>query len=110
MGSSTLDENLSFDFDPVQIDLLDLQGLNTSTLVNGATVPAGVYQELRLKINADEDAELEPFIELTDGSKHELIIPSGEQSGLKIKKDLVIPVGGEGNYTIDFDVRRSMSV
>ena len=105
-----LDEPLRFDFAPRAIDLLALQGVATATLVGEAVVPAGTYRELRLKINVDDDRDLESFIELSDGSRHELIVPSGAQSGLKIKRDLVIPEGGNGVFTVDIDVRRSIVV
>ncbi len=101
---------LVFDFAPKAIDLLDLQGISTATLIDNQPVPAGTYRELRLKVNVDEDGELESYIELTDGSRHELIIPSGAQSGLKIKRDIVILDGDARVFTVDFDVRRSIVV
>ena len=110
LRSDELAEPLRFDFAPKTIDLLSLQGVTTATLVDGETVPAGTYHELRLKINADADGDLESFIELSGGEQHELIIPSGAQSGLKFKKNLVIPEGGEGVFTVDIDVRRSIVV
>jgi hypothetical protein len=72
-----------FDFEPKTIDLLDLQGVSTATLIDNQLIAAGTYAELRLKVNVEDDGELESYIELTDGSQHELIIPSGAQSGLK---------------------------
>lgn len=105
-----LDQPLVFDFAPKTIDLLDLQGVSTATLIDNQPVPAGTYREIRLKVNVDDDGELESFIELVDGSRHELKVPSGAQSGLKIKKNLVIPDGGAGVFTVDFDVRRSIVV
>lgn len=110
LRSEDLTAPLSFDFPPKAIDLLSLQGVTTATLVDDQPVPAGTYHEIRLKINAEEDGDLESFIELSDGSVHELIIPSGTQSGLKIKKNLVIPDGGAGVFTVDIDVRRSITV
>ena len=101
---------LVFDFAPKTIDLLDLQGVSTATLIDNQPVPAGTYAELRLKVNVDEDGELESYIELTDGSQHELIIPSGAQSGLKIKRDIEILDGDARVFTVDFDVRRSIVV
>jgi hypothetical protein len=105
-----LTESMVFDFAPKTIDLLDLQGVSTATLIDNQPVPAGTYDELRLKVNVVEDGELESYIELTDGSQHELIIPSGAQSGLKIKRDIVILDGEAKVFTVDFDVRRSIVV
>ena len=110
LRSSSLDEKRVFDFiEPVTLDLLDLQGINTALLLNGETVTAGTYDEIRLKIHAAEDGMLESYIELPDG-QHELIIPSGAQSGLKIKNDIEIPVDGDVNFTVDFSVRKSIVV
>lgn len=108
--SSSSDTKVNFDFSPMSIDLLALQGITTSTLLDGATLPVGDYDEIRLKINADDDGELDSYIELSDGSQHELKIPSGTSSGLKIKGDLTIADNSTGNFTIDFDVRRSIVV
>ena len=99
-----------FDFEPKTIDLLDLQGVSTATLIDNQPVAAGTYAELRLKVNVEDDGELESYIELTDGSQHELIIPSGAQSGLKIKRDIEILDGDAKVFTVDFDVRRSIVV
>lgn len=110
LRSSSLDEIINIDFAPKSIDLLALQGISTAVLLDNEPLPAGVYNELRLKINADDDGELESFIELSDGSQHELIIPSGFTSGLKIKGELSLSEDSTGNFTVDFDVRRSIVV
>jgi len=110
LRSSSLGVKRDFDFlVPVTLDLLNLQGINTALLLNGETVEAGIYDEIRLKIHAAEDGMLESFIELPDG-QHELIVPSGAESGLKIKNDIEIPVDGDVNFTVDFSVRKSIVV
>lgn len=106
--SSSDNTKVNFDFPPMSLDLLTLQGLTTSTLLDGATLPVGEYDEIRLKINADDDGELDSYIKLSDGSEHELKIPSGTSSGLKIKGNLTITENSSGNFTIDFDLRRSI--
>ncbi|MFT5658016.1 MAG: hypothetical protein ACI9KN_001295 [Gammaproteobacteria bacterium] len=108
--SSSADSIVTFDFAARSIDLLDLQGFTTTTLLDNQSLPVGEYDEIRLKINADEDGELDSFIELSDGSQHELKIPSGTSSGLKIKGNLTIVENSTGNFTVDFDVRRSIVV
>ena len=45
---------------------------------------------------------------LTDtGELYSLFIPSGEQSGLKLKGTITIPVNATGNYTAEWDLGRS---
>lgn len=100
------------------VDLLTLSGGRTSELVNGATVPAGTYSELRLvvceayvvekdgDVYATNDAEL-PAGVTADGQLH---IPSGCSSGFKIKFKTDEPVTLESESTImtvDFDVSQS---
>jgi len=68
-------------------------------------VPAGDYSELRLLINTDESfliLKSEPDIEKS------LAVPSGEQSGLKLKGDFVVAADSTTSLTVDFDVRKSI--
>lgn len=100
------------------VDLLTLSGGRTAELVNGATVPAGTYQELRLvvceayivekdgDVYATRDAALPAGI-TADGDLH---IPSGCSSGFKVKFRTDEPVTLESESTImtvDFDVSQS---
>ncbi|MEA1988292.1 MAG: DUF4382 domain-containing protein [Pseudomonadota bacterium] len=94
--------------EPLKVDLLTLQGSNHISLLNEQTFPVGTYSEIRLMVNMDND--LDTYIELTDGSKHELTVPSGSQTGLKVKGDITVPENGEVAFTIDFDVRKSIVV
>ena len=102
-------EAISFDFaTPRRIDLLALQGGGSETILDGVLVPAGAYNWARLKVNAQEDAILDSFIELTTGGQHELEVPSGAETGLKLVSGFVVPAGGAADYTIDFDLRKSV--
>ncbi|HYJ42365.1 MAG TPA: DUF4382 domain-containing protein, partial [Steroidobacteraceae bacterium] len=97
-----------FDFDaPRQIDLLALDGGGSEILLSDELLPAGEYEWIRLKVNAGRDAS-DSFIELADGSRHPLFIPSGNQTGLKLIRGFVIGVGSSHNFTIDFDLRKSV--
>jgi hypothetical protein len=99
---------LVFNFDPPrQIDLLALQGNESTTLLDGETVPAGKYNWLRLKVNADADT-LDSYVELEDTTQVSLFIPSGEQSGLKLVSGFTVAQGGIADFTIDFDLRKSV--
>ncbi len=96
--------------DPKIIDLLLLQGSQQIGLLTEQPLEVGTYSEVRLHVNALQDGIFDSFIELTDGSQFELDIPSGAQTGLKIKGEIVIPNNGEAAFTIDFDVRKSIVV
>jgi hypothetical protein len=99
---------LLFTFEPRRIDLLALQGGDSTTLLNGVTVPAGDYRQIRLQVNAGRDAS-DSYITLDDGSMHALFIPSGNQSGLKLTGGFTVPEGGSADFTIDFDLRKSVT-
>jgi hypothetical protein len=102
-------ESRSFDYDnPRSIDLLALEGGGSEVLLDGAEVPAGEYEWVRLKVNAVADGVKDSYIELTDGSQHELYVPSGEQTGLKLHNGFAVPAGGAASFTMDFDLRKSV--
>jgi hypothetical protein len=97
-----------FDFDtPRQIDLLALQGNESATLLDGVEVPAGNYNWIRLKVNA-EKGTLDSYVELDGTTRWSLFIPSGEQSGLKLVSGFTVAQGGIADFTIDFDLRKSV--
>ncbi|MFI4921486.1 MAG: DUF4382 domain-containing protein [Gammaproteobacteria bacterium] len=95
---------LSFTFPtPRQIDLMQQQGGNSASLLNGISLPAGRYAWIRLMV-----APTGNTITLSDGSLHTLIIPSGDETGLKLVHSFTVAEGGVVNFTIDFDLRRSV--
>jgi hypothetical protein len=96
-----------FDFAPRQIDLLALDGGGSEILLADELLPAGEYEWIRLKVNAGREGS-DSFIELDDGSRHPLFIPSGNQTGLKLIRGFLIGAGGTHNFTIDFDLRKSV--
>jgi len=100
---------VDYDLDEVQrIDLLTLQSGNAFTLLDDIAMEAGAYG-VRLNLHSDDDNQPDHAIVLTQGGAEiELEIPSGEQTGLKLNQDIVVPVNGSADYVIDFDVRRSI--
>jgi|SRR5215469_1602625 len=96
---------LEFNFSsPMTIDLLKQQGGNSASLLNGVSLPAGHYEWIRLKLATTNCCT----ITLTDGSVHPLTVPSGDESGLKLVHGFTVAAGGAVNFTIDFDLRRSV--
>jgi len=99
----------SFDFAiPRQIDLLALTGTDSETLLDEVEVRAGRYEWVRLKVTAEEDGIFDSYINLSDGSQHELVVPSGDQTGLKLHSGFSVPNGGAASFTVDFDLRKSV--
>jgi hypothetical protein len=105
----------SFPLDPpLQIDLLALQGANSAFLVEDAVVPAAVYQQVRLIVDADNascNAVSPPYASYitVDGVDYPLIVPSGGSSGFKVVGPLTVAAGGSVAYTVDFDLRQSIA-
>jgi uncharacterized protein DUF4382 len=90
-------ENLS------NINLLDLQNGSVETLLDDQELPAGEYEWIRLKLG---DGSTFSVID-DNGGTNDLFIPSGSTRGLQTT-GFVIPAGGDVNFTIDFDVRKSL--
>ncbi len=98
------------------IDLLALRNCVLFDLVPPTSVPAGVYEQVRLRIVARADSRFVPtavlpypnFIDLGGGTVQPLRVPSGEQSGAKILGPFVVPDGGSLGVLADFDLRKSI--
>ncbi len=85
------------------------QTIDVTKLTNGMTqsmgiteVPVGTYDQVRLYVT---DAS----VELSDGSSYEVKVPSGEQTGIKIKIRPGLTVTGEltSELLLDVDLSRS---
>lgn len=97
-------ENRVIEFDnPQIINLLDYQGEDRVLLLDKETLAAGAYQWIRLEV--DETAS---YIEV-DGMQYGLEIPSGDESGLKMNRGITIGAGSSSDFTIDFDLRKSVT-
>jgi hypothetical protein len=97
----------SIDFAPKTIDVLGMQGTERAMLLDGETVPAGEYQWMRLKVNADPDAAGDSHM-VIGGAQCELRIPSGDETGLKLIRGFTVGVGTTTDFTIDFNLRKSV--
>ena len=96
---------------PADINLLSLQGSLSQDLFNSEVVPSGTYEWVRLAVNTDVDilTGVSPStIVMDDGGVHNLTVPSGNQSGLKINTGFIVGANSETAMTIDFDLRKSI--
>ncbi len=98
---------------PLPQDLLKLQQGNVASLVNGAKVPAGSYEWIRLDL--DTSAGKDYVLVCADGTTTcaspdnvPLTIPSGAETGLKIVRGFTMPVNGAIHLVIDFNVNSSI--
>lgn len=96
-------ENKEFTLDPaVSINLLDYQGENRVLLLDDETLAAGTYQWMRLMVD-----ESTSFIEV-NGQQYPLSIPSSAKTGLKLNKGFTIGSDSSSDFTIDFDLKKSV--
>jgi hypothetical protein len=107
--SDSEDDVITITFDPPKsIELLALQGQNSVPMLIDTTLPAGEYEWLRLSVSAENDGVLDSYIKIDDNAVHELSIPSGSESGLKIIGGLEVIANTPTSMTIDFDLRKSI--
>ena len=98
-------DRLTFDFDPPQqIDLLALRSGRSEILLE-EELPPGLYNWIRLQISTEAT---DSYIELLDNSRHSLRIPSGDERGLQLNRSFEVPEDGEVDFTLDFDLRKSV--
>jgi hypothetical protein len=100
----------SIDFSaPKTVDLLKLQNGVTGVLTDGASVPAGSYDWMRLKVLADKNTQGQSYIKLLDGTQYPLWIPSGAETGLKLVRPFTVAQGSVTRLIVDFDLRKSIT-
>jgi hypothetical protein len=88
---------------PCQVNLLDYTGTDRVTLLDTVTLPAGKYSWVRLVLDNNPG-----YITLLDGSQYNLQVPSGAETGLKLNGGFKVAAGNHTDYTIDFDLRKSV--
>lgn len=109
---------------PWKINLLDYQGTDSAPLLFDETVAAGDYQWIRLGVDAelggmggtgDDDLTSNQcdgdgsYIVMKEGSLHNLYIPSGEQTGLKLVSGFTVPANGSASFTAEWDLGKSIT-
>lgn len=86
--------------EPAVYDLLELTG-GVEALLADVEIPAGRIQQIRLILGDDNHL-------VVDGEEKELKVPSGSESGLKLKINAEVNPGDSAKITLDFDVDRSV--
>jgi hypothetical protein len=85
------------------VDLLTLQG-GTFALLGVTQIPAGKITQFRLYVT---DAGPN-YVTTPDTKQHPLTVPSGDESGIKLKADVDIAPCAQGSMTLDFDGHNSI--
>lgn len=112
--------------DPAEtINLLDFQGANAYPILTNHELPAGEYQWMRLGVDAvkggrggtgvnpmDDDcvSDAGSYLVMGDaGTVHNLYVPSGANSGLKMVGGLTIAENSDASFTAEFDLGKSLT-
>ena len=88
---------------PLTVDLLTLK--DTSMQLGQVTLPAGTVSEVRF-ILADGGPQ---YVLLDDGSQAPLKVPSGTESGVKLKGTFVVSACNKHTLILDFDGKNSIA-
>jgi hypothetical protein len=100
--------SLDFANQPKSIDLMKLRGGVTGTLTEGAEIPAGDYDWMRLMVLAEKNSQGGSYIKLLSGAQYPLWIPSGAETGLKLVRPFTVAQGSTTRLLVDFDLRKSI--
>jgi hypothetical protein len=103
-------DTLVFEVETTSIDLLDLPGSVSAYLLKGVELQPGEYIWINLLVDAEDGVD-DSYIDILSGAevqRHDLTIPSGSESGLKIRHGFTVASGDKTNFTIDFDLRKSI--
>lgn len=87
------------------IDLLQLTGSRSVVLLDNQQLSAGQYSWIRLDVDLDPSRS---YIEIA-GQRHELRCTSCDNNGLKLNRSFDVPTDGAIAFTVDFDLRSSIS-
>jgi len=89
------------------INLLDVTGTDRRIIIS-EELAAGDYEWIRLLVDADRN-EVDSYLLTDAGEQCSLFVPSGAQTGLKLVSGFTVPVNGVTDYTLDFDLRKSIT-
>jgi hypothetical protein len=89
------------------IDLLQLQGTNSADLIVDELVPAGEYNWVWLLVHAEKDV-WDSTVQIDGSDLHPLYVPSSSQTGLKLVSGFVVPVGGDVDFIIDWNLANAV--
>jgi hypothetical protein len=101
---------ITFNFNtPQTINLLNEQNGNEASLLNGAAVPAGNYEWIRLLLNVGSNGTVaNSYIEI-NGAQYPLMIPSGAETGLKLVQGFTMTANQVADFTVDFMLQQSIT-
>ncbi|MBS1772570.1 MAG: DUF4382 domain-containing protein [Bacteroidetes bacterium] len=99
----TMEGSAAIQLTPVRPGVYDILKLKNSldTLLIRADIPAGKISQIRLILGSNNSV-------VVDGTTYTLNTPSAQESGLKLKLNTQLVVGGSYDMWLDFDVAKSI--
>lgn len=95
-----------FDFSvPQDVDFLQLQDDEFNVLLDNMDFAPGTYQSVTLLVNMSNSS-----ITLNDGSVHPLVLTGSDKTGVKVASTFTITSGEQASFTVDFDLRKSITL
>ena len=86
---------------PMSVDMMHLQNGMFQVLISRVEVPAGQYDWIRLRIDADQS-----YIDLAGtGGRHRMEMGSSAANGLEVRQPFRIQERAHDEFMLDFDVR-----
>lgn len=92
--------SIGFGTEPILLNVLSLTG-GVNALIADAIVPSGNLGQIRLLLGANNYV-------IVDGQRYELETPSAQQSGLKLVMNRALNPDEDYEFTLDFDVDKSI--
>jgi len=100
--------------EPLVYNLLELTNGNFASL-GEFELTAGQYNQIRFLLEIQEHGDSPPttpgsYVEFSDATTEPLFVPSGGQTGYKAVGAFEVPVNGEVEVTVDFNLRKALHV
>ena len=100
--------------EPMEFNLLELTG-GEFALLGEFELTAGQYNQIRFILDIQEQGQQPPttpgsYVEFADESTEPLFVPSGGQTGYKAVGSFEVPVNGDVEVTVDFDLRKALHI
>jgi hypothetical protein len=101
----------------LEFNLLDYQNGEVFPLFENEEVPAGVYEQARLVLEAPaqtpgqcngQDPQSGSHVELEVGGLVPIFVPSGANNGVRLVSPFRVPANGDAEIIIDFDLRQAL--
>ncbi|MBD3647561.1 MAG: DUF4382 domain-containing protein [Pseudomonadales bacterium] len=100
-------QDIDFDGDVIDVDLMALTGSNSQDLLNEEEMIAGPYNWIRRNVNADLDGELDSYVMTDEGEMVELEVVS--QQGLQLSSGFTITANQHTSFIIDWDLNQGLT-